>query len=204
MSLKPEASPLTLSSAGNLDDIFQRMRLAEIQWESAGTPSITPRPLPDNTHRLPSRHPPQRRNFREPLRRTEEPTARYKFPVSVEDGDDHGEMKELREIVITKATVTKLPMKKLASVLAAYLVDYDDTMGVAFRMLENCIYTFCENNLIRGAVLVDASEEHADGIINEMVENIAANYGDGSSQAIRSSLKVGLSTFMELSRKVGR
>jgi len=118
----------------------------------------------------------------------------------VEGEDDYCELKELSKIEITKAAVSKLPRKKLASVLAAYLVDYEDTTGAEFRKIQKCIYAFCTNTLTGGSVLVDAEEEDADAIMKEMIESISDNYGDGYSTAIRRSLKVRLSTFMQLIR----
>jgi len=118
-------------------------------------------------------------------------------PVFVQDEDDYGELKELCEIRISKATVSDMPTNKLASVLAAFLVDYDVQMGASFRKIEKCLRKFCENNLVGGAVLVDAEEEDAYAIMDEIIENIFANYGDGSSTAIRRSLKVRLSKFMK-------
>jgi len=118
--------------------------------------------------------------------------------ISLEGEDDYGELKKLSEISITKATASNLPMKTLASVLAAYSVNYKDEMGAKFRKIEKCIYTFCENNFIEGLVLVEAEENDAYKIMTEMIEYIIENYVDGSPTVIRISLEVRFSKFMRL------
>jgi len=94
--------------------------------------------------RFPSHHPNTvRRRSRETITTVQERAENTYPPVSVEGEDEHGKLKELSEIVVNKSTISKLSMKKLASVLAAYLVDNDDKMVAQFRKIKKmCILSY--------------------------------------------------------------
>lgn len=119
----------------------------------------------------------------------------------VEDGEDvhchSDELTELKNITLNATAVSILSTTQLAGVLAAYLADYSCEIEEEFNVAKKCLVNFFKDNLIRGAVLVDAEEEDVREIMDDKIDVVCENASNGWSRAKRSSVKVLVSSFIE-------